>query len=185
MFFLFSQSSLNRQTLTTLDSNKADLAIINRIRAEIKPSQPSSSSSSSSNRRLLPAAAASERDYHHHSVLTRQPQSQSQVQQQRQQQQQPKEKAKRRWRLALNAVRCVVRMQIGARAWGEKDRVRRRLADCFDGMQREQRIRAMREVWRREVGKRVGSTGGRQVGEGGQGRAVRNGDGDGDGEGVW
>ena len=39
-------------------------------------------------------------------------------------------------------------MQMGARTWAQQDKVRRRLADCYDGMQREERIRALREAWR-------------------------------------
>jgi hypothetical protein len=42
-------------------------------------------------------------------------------------------------------------MQIGAKDWAKHDRVRQKLADCFDGMQREERIRVMRDRWRGEV----------------------------------
>ncbi|KAK4099911.1 hypothetical protein N658DRAFT_508301 [Parathielavia hyrcaniae] len=57
-------------------------------------------------------------------------------------------------------------MQIGARHWAEKDRVRQKLARCFDGMQREERIRVMRDQWRAEVGGRVASTAGAGFGFG-------------------
>jgi hypothetical protein len=51
----------------------------------------------------------------------------------------------------LSAVRFVVRMQIGARNWARHEQVRRRLADCFEGMEREERIRKMRDLWRAKV----------------------------------
>ncbi|AEO60220.1 hypothetical protein MYCTH_2309226 [Thermothelomyces thermophilus ATCC 42464] len=50
-------------------------------------------------------------------------------------------------------------MQVGARAWAKHDQVRQRLAECYDGMQREERIRVMRNQWRAEVAARKTSTG--------------------------
>lgn len=54
---------------------------------------------------------------------------------------------------ALRAVRFVVRMQIGARQWAKHERVRQRLAECYEGMEREERIGRMREQWRAGVGR--------------------------------
>jgi hypothetical protein len=58
-------------------------------------------------------------------------------------------------------------MQIGARQWAKQDRVRQKLALCYDGMQREERIRVMRDQWRAEVARRVN-----QNGEGRRGEVV-------------
>lgn len=63
-------------------------------------------------------------------------------------------------RLALNTVRCIARMRVGARAWARHDQTRRRLAECYEGMQREERIRAMRDQWRAEVAARSKTTAG-------------------------
>jgi hypothetical protein len=49
-------------------------------------------------------------------------------------------------------------MQVGARAWAKNDKVRQKLADCYDGMQREERIRDMRDVWRAEVARKTGGS---------------------------
>lgn len=49
-------------------------------------------------------------------------------------------------------------MQIGARDWAKHDKVRQKLADCYDGMQREERIRVMRDQWRSEVARRTVSS---------------------------
>ncbi|KAK4032655.1 hypothetical protein C8A01DRAFT_20296 [Parachaetomium inaequale] len=136
--------------------NKADLAIINRIRAEIKPPSARSSSSSSSARR------------EHYPIIHQQKQIQSQPHPAHNQQQQAVVVVKQQQnrhrrtphanlRLALNAVRCLVRMQVGARAWAKHDKMRQRLADCYDEMQREERIRAMRDQWRAEVARKTSS----------------------------
>ena len=39
-------------------------------------------------------------------------------------------------------------MKLGAHAWAKQEKVRRKLAECFDGMQREERIRLLGEGWR-------------------------------------
>ncbi|KAK4146615.1 uncharacterized protein C8A04DRAFT_25532 [Dichotomopilus funicola] len=141
--------------------NKADLAIINRIRAEIKP--PSSRSPSSSaitqhnhyplrqqqkQLQLEPAQPTSPSPTAKNQLV---PYSSSS------QQQKNRRTAKANWHLALTTARCISRMRIGARAWARHDRTRQRLADCFEGMQREERIRRMRDVWRGEVARKVGS----------------------------
>jgi hypothetical protein len=46
-------------------------------------------------------------------------------------------------------------MQLGARDWAKHDRVRQKLADCYDGMEREERIRVLRDTWRAEVGRKT------------------------------
>jgi hypothetical protein len=51
-------------------------------------------------------------------------------------------------RRALTAVRFIVRLQMGARGWARHDKVRQRLADCVDDMEREDRIRTKRDEWR-------------------------------------
>ena len=58
-----------------------------------------------------------------------------------------------RLRGALRAVRFVVRLQIGARQWAKHERVRQRLAECYEGMEREERIGRMREQWRAGQGR--------------------------------
>jgi hypothetical protein len=45
-------------------------------------------------------------------------------------------------------------MQLGARDWAKHDRVRQKLADCYDGMEREERIGVLRDTWRAEVGRK-------------------------------
>lgn len=50
-------------------------------------------------------------------------------------------------------MRFVVRMQIGARQWAKHERVRQRLAECYEGMEREERIGRMREQWKAGVGR--------------------------------
>lgn len=65
---------------------------------------------------------------------------------------------------ALRAVRFVVRMQIGAREWAKHERVRQRLAECYEGMEREERIGRMREQWRAGVGREQGQ-GQRELGQ--------------------
>ena len=39
-------------------------------------------------------------------------------------------------------------MQIGARRWAKHDKVRQRLASCVEEMEREERIKKMRDQWR-------------------------------------
>jgi hypothetical protein len=53
-------------------------------------------------------------------------------------------------------VRFVVRLQIGARQWAKHERVRQRLAECYEGMEREERIGRMREQWRAGQGREQG-----------------------------
>ncbi|KAK1826848.1 myosin-7 [Podospora conica] len=101
------------------DCNKADLALLHRIRADLNP--------------------AARDKIGQQLQLTRQ-----RTQIQAPTQQTPRDKL----RGALRAVRFVVRMQIGARQWAKHERVRQRLADCYEGMEREERIGRMREQWR-------------------------------------
>ncbi|KAK3305520.1 uncharacterized protein B0T15DRAFT_532573 [Chaetomium strumarium] len=116
--------------------NKADLAIINRIRAEINPSARAASKlgQRASTRGLEPYAVVPEKRKRQHKQL--QPQ-------------------RSRLRLALNAVRFIVRTQLYARNWAKNDKVRQRLLDCVDGMEREERIRKMRDQWRAEVARKT------------------------------
>jgi hypothetical protein len=48
-------------------------------------------------------------------------------------------------------VRFVVRLQIGARNWAKHEKVRQRLVGCVEEMEREERIKKMRDQWRRQV----------------------------------
>jgi hypothetical protein len=48
----------------------------------------------------------------------------------------------------LTVVRFVVRMRMGARTWAENERLRQRLADRVDEMEREDRIKQKRDQWR-------------------------------------
>lgn len=163
--------SLPKAKLTiTLHSNKADLAIINRIRAEIKP--PSKQPNRNRNHNLAPIDSD-----RHYPLIIRPPQHQQHQQkpprkshhQHKQHQQQLIKTPPQRnphLRLALNTVRCIVRLQLGAHAWAKQERVRRKLAECFDGMQREERIRLLGDVWRGNSGgvvARGGGGGGRGV----------------------
>lgn len=75
---------------------------------------------------------------------------------------QPKPPAKRLKR-ALTAVRFIVRMQMGAKDWQKHEKVRQRLADCVEEMQREERIRKMRDQWRKQVKKTTSSPAGKAV----------------------
>jgi hypothetical protein len=54
-------------------------------------------------------------------------------------------------------------MQLGARDWARHNKVRLRLAECVEEMEREERIKKMRDVWRAQVGKK--SLGRRESGE--------------------
>ena len=54
-------------------------------------------------------------------------------------------------RNTLHAVRFMVRMQIGAKRWAKHDKVRQRLADCIEEMQREERIKKARDIWRAQT----------------------------------
>ncbi|KAL2024783.1 hypothetical protein VTK56DRAFT_5604 [Thermocarpiscus australiensis] len=118
--------------------NKADLAIINRIRAELNPSSRSALGQLSS---------------------VRSQQQQQQQQQQRQQSGLVSHKQQKHQprpgplllRRALAAVRFIVRAQMGARRWAKHEKVRRRLADCVEEMEREERIRRLRDQWRSQV----------------------------------
>ena len=46
------------------------------------------------------------------------------------------------------AVRFVVRMQIAARGWAEHEKVRQRLAEAAGEMQRQARLKKMRDEWK-------------------------------------
>jgi hypothetical protein len=76
---------------------------------------------------------------------------QQRKQQQTEQQQQRPKSPRSKLRLALNAARFIARARLAARAWARHDRVRQRLAECLEGMEREARIRRMRDQWRAEV----------------------------------
>ncbi|SPQ25852.1 7a0ea0a1-12f5-4c30-84f1-047378809f9d [Thermothielavioides terrestris] len=123
--------------------NKADLAIINRIRDEIhagsKPGQERQQKRPASARRSeSDPIVRQSRDKDHQKLLPRQRSS--------------------KLRLALNAVRFIARMQIRARDWAKYDRVRQRLSECIEDMEREQRIRRMRDQWRAEMGRRAAAS---------------------------
>ncbi|KAK4240763.1 hypothetical protein C8A03DRAFT_12933 [Achaetomium macrosporum] len=120
--------------------NNADLAIINRIRAEINPSARAASKL---------GQRASTRGPEPYAVV---PEKRKRQQKQLQLQLQPQ---RSRLRLALNAVRFIVRTQLYARNWAKNDKVRQRLLDCVDGMEREERIRKMRDQWRAEVARKA------------------------------
>lgn len=109
--------------------NKADLAIINRIRASLNPSSST--------------------------VLGQLSSVRSSQQQQQQQQLQSNSGRGDTLRRVLHAVRFVVRMQISARNWAKHDEVRQRLADAVENMEREERIKKMRDQWRAQVGQKT------------------------------
>lgn len=151
-------------------SNKADLAIINRIRAGIKPP---SRSDAGHDRDHYPIRHSSSQSQLRHQPSQKQPpppqpksksksKSKSKTSppshppqpQQPQQEKQTQNPPQKNWRLALNSIRCIVRMQLGARDWAKHDKVRQKLADCYDGMEREERIRVLRDTWRAEVGRK-------------------------------
>ncbi|KAK0713816.1 hypothetical protein B0T26DRAFT_649266 [Lasiosphaeria miniovina] len=46
-------------------------------------------------------------------------------------------------------------MQISARNWAKHDKVRQRLADAVENMEREERIKKMRDQWRAQVGQKT------------------------------
>lgn len=69
--------------------------------------------------------------------------------------------------MALTAVRFVVRMRIEAKKFAENDKVRQRLADCVEQMEREDRIRQMRDQWRAKRAGPLGSSSGEGDGQGG------------------
>lgn len=50
------------------------------------------------------------------------------------------------------AVRFVVRMQLAARGWSRHEKTRRRLAEAADEMQRQARMKKMRDEWRAQMG---------------------------------
>lgn len=113
-------------------SNKADLAIINRIRAQLNPSGRSALG------QLSPVVRSQQKTITDGSV--------AQQGHDQQQKASPLTKLQR----VLHAVRFTVRMQIGARNWAKHEKVRQRLADCVEEMEREERIKKMRNQWRAE-----------------------------------
>ncbi|KAK4452080.1 myosin-7 [Podospora aff. communis PSN243] len=117
--------------------NKADLAIINRIRAELNPS--------SAGRAVLGQLS---------SVRER-------LKKQKQEHKSPGDKL----RTVLHGVRFMVRMQMGAKRWAKHDKVRQRLADCVEGMEKEERIRRQRDKWRAQQS--ASGTQGRMIEDGG------------------
>lgn len=52
---------------------------------------------------------------------------------------------------------------MGAKDWQKHEKVRQRLADCVEEMQREERIRRMRDQWRKQVKKTTSSPAGKAV----------------------
>ncbi|KAM7197196.1 myosin-7 [Naviculisporaceae sp. PSN 640] len=155
--------------------NKADLAIINRIRAQLASSKQRSAlaelspiAGSQQQRKLLPGIAASPYA------------NQAQQREEEEKKASPKTKLKR----VLNAVRFIVSMQIDARNVAKADKLRQRLADCYEGMEREERIKKMRDQWRAEhnltrgsssnsVGSGTGSASGSGSGNGSHGGKQR------------
>lgn len=97
------------------------MAIINRIRNELKPSSTS---------RTVLGQLSSVRG--------------TLKSQEHQAQKSPRD----RLRNVLHGIRFMVRMQIGAKRWAKHEKVRQKLADCVEGMEREERIRKQRERWR-------------------------------------
>lgn len=65
-------------------------------------------------------------------------------------------RSERPWRRALAAVRFVVRMQIAAREWQKHEHTRRRLEEKAEEMRRGERMRRMRDEWKKEMKGRVG-----------------------------
>ena len=123
------------------NSNKADLAIINRIRAELNPS----------NRTAISQLSSVRRGQHQQSNgqnMGLVPFKQGEE----------KTKPGVLFRRLLKAVRFVVRMQIGAREWGKHEMTRQRLADRYEEMEKEERIRQMREQWRKQVKRNIETT---------------------------
>ncbi|EAA30303.1 hypothetical protein NCU02411 [Neurospora crassa OR74A] len=128
--------------------NKADLAIINRIRAEL------GANNNPSSRKALGQLSSIKKTQQQHGLLT--PPASSKKQQ-------PRPRPGKLLKMALTAVRFVVRMRIEAKKFAENDKVRQRLADCVEQMEREDRIRQMRDQWR---AKRAGPLGSSSGGEG-------------------
>ncbi|KAK4216362.1 myosin-7 [Rhypophila decipiens] len=117
--------------------NKADLAIINRIRAQLNSSGRSAIGQ-------LSQVVRSQK------LLGNGANSTAQQQQQQNGEQQQQEKPIAKLRRVLRGVRFMVRIQIEARNFAKHDKVRQRLADCIEGMEREERIKKMRDQWRAE-----------------------------------
>ncbi|KAK4184453.1 hypothetical protein QBC35DRAFT_505917 [Podospora australis] len=117
--------------------NKADLAIINRIRAELNPHNRSALSQLSSVRRSQLG------DDGDGALVIRGAQKTVP----------PATKLKR----MVTAVRFIIRMQIGAKAWQKHEKIRQKLADCVDEMEREERIKKMKEQWQKQVKKNTSS----------------------------
>ncbi len=103
------------------DSNKADLAILNRIHAEINP-------------KFRPAVNKLSFTKVDKNNLTK-----------------SAGKRPFRLQRLLTVVRFVVRTQISARNWAKHEALRQRLADAYDQQEREQRIRKMRDEWRAQT----------------------------------
>lgn len=145
-------------------SNKADIAMINRIRADLRPS---SRPPALTNGDVVASTTTHSHPPPAHSKSLKKSQRKSKHQSSQDQVQPEQEKRRTpaaNWRLALTAVRCVVRMQIGARAWAKKERLRKRLAEAYDDAEREERIRRMRELWKGSKDQAVQGGGRRGVG---------------------
>ncbi|KAK1774300.1 hypothetical protein QBC45DRAFT_397165 [Copromyces sp. CBS 386.78] len=131
--------------------NKADLAIINRIRAEL------GANNNPTSRKALGQLSSIKKTQQQHGLLT--PLASSKKQQ-------PREAPGKLLKRALTAVRFIVRMRLEAKKFAENDKVRQRLADCVEEMEREDRIRQMRDQWRANQAGPSGSS----SGDGGGGR---------------
>jgi len=169
-------------------SNKADLAIINKIRAEIAPSLGRSSAATAALSQLSPVQRSQSTpgrksssqqlllmsSLHHKSPSQRLELARLQQQEARR----PRANLQR----ALNAVRFMVRMQIGARRWAKHEQVRARLAGAVEEMEREERIRRMRDQWRQQVQGGGGDSGSKDNRGGTGGGASGSGTGSGKGK---
>lgn len=136
--------------------NKADLAIINRIRTEL------GTNTNPSSRKALGQLSSIKKTQQQHGLLTPPRSSKKQ---------QPRPAPGKLLKKALTAVRFIVRMGIEANKFAENDKVRQRLADCVEQMEREDRIRQMRDQWRAKQAGLLGgpSSGGHGGGDGDKG----------------
>lgn len=123
----------NSKPSSSQNSNKADLVILNDIRGQLKsksrpalalPGPPSRHSSNSNGT-----------DHQDGGKKGRRP-SPSPI---------------ARLRRVGIAVRFVVRMQLAARGWAQHERTRRRLAEAAGEMEKQERIRRMRDEWRAQM----------------------------------
>ena len=152
--------------MLTVCSNKADLAIINRIRAELKPQSSSLAAAAlSSLKQLSYASGALPPSSDPNNSLTTSTQGTSPTVVTRGANANPNSLAlvkrpsvtagpKGKWKLVLAAVRFVVRVRRLALAWQRYERLRQKLEEVYEGLEREERIRRLREEWVRGVEER-------------------------------